>query len=113
MFKNNYDAVEIGARIKKIRKENKMTQTCLAEKLFLSVDSISNIENGKTTCMPEYVVKICLMFDVSADYLYFGKRRRLFDDTQDNGIIELLANKLEKDIVRARKMLELLFEEAN
>lgn len=72
MFKNNYDAVEFGARIKGLRKKCKMTQEALADLLYLSVDSISRMENGKVMCMPEHVVHICEIFNVSADYLYFG-----------------------------------------
>ncbi|MFA9466793.1 MAG: helix-turn-helix domain-containing protein [Velocimicrobium sp.] len=72
MFKYNYDAVEFGARIKGVRKKYKMTQEKLAELLYLSVDSVSRIENGKGMCMPEHVVHICEIFNVTADYLYFG-----------------------------------------
>lgn len=72
MFEKNYDAVEFGARIKKLRKESGMTQETLADLLFLSSDSISRMENGKGMCMPEHVVHICEIFDVTSDYLYFG-----------------------------------------
>lgn len=36
-----------------------MTQEQLAEIMYLSVDSISKIENRKVNCMPEHVVKLC------------------------------------------------------
>lgn len=36
MFKNNYDVKEFGARVRKIRKENKMTQEELASRLMLT-----------------------------------------------------------------------------
>ncbi len=72
MFKYNYDAGEFGARIKGLRKKSKMTQETLADLLYLSVDSISRMENGKVMCMPEHLVHICEIFNVSTDYLYFG-----------------------------------------
>lgn len=50
-----------------------MTQQELAELLFLSEESVSNFETGKTMCMPEHVIQMCQIFDVSADYFYFGK----------------------------------------
>ena len=44
-----YDAVETGKRIRAIRKQNKFTQEQLAEELYLTAESVSNFENGKTT----------------------------------------------------------------
>ena len=44
----------------------------IGQKLFLTAESVSNIENGKTMCMPENVAKICELFDVAADYIYYG-----------------------------------------
>ena len=67
-----YDAVEAGKRIREVRKKNKYTQEQLAEKLFLTAESVSNFENGKTMCMPENVARICELFDVTADYIYYG-----------------------------------------
>lgn len=67
-----YDAVEAGKRIREVRKKNKYTQEQLAEKLFLTAESVSNFENGKTMCMPENVAKICEIFGVTADYIYYG-----------------------------------------
>ena len=69
MFRYYYDANKVGAQIRKIRKENHMTQEELAAELVLSVDSISNYENGKTTCMPEHMMHICEIFNVSIDYI--------------------------------------------
>lgn len=73
MFERNYDAVEFGKRLKAARKKAGMTQEQLADKLILSVDSISRIENGKVMCMPEHLVHICEILDVTTDYLYFGE----------------------------------------
>ena len=64
--------VEAGKRIRTIRKKNKVTQEQLAEKLFLTAESVSNFENGKTMCMPENVARICELFGVTADYIYYG-----------------------------------------
>ena len=60
-----YDAVETGKRIRAIRKQNKFTQEQLAEELYLTAESVSNFENGKTMCMPENIAKICELFGVA------------------------------------------------
>lgn len=67
-----YDAVETGKRIRAIRKQNKFTQEQLAEELYLTAESVSNFENGKTMCMPENIAKICELFGVTSDYIYYG-----------------------------------------
>lgn len=72
----NYDNVlaDMGKRIFARRKELKMTQESLAEKVGLSFQSVSCIELGKKGVRPENLIKICNTLDVSADYLLFGKR---------------------------------------
>ncbi len=72
----NYDNVlaEMGKRIFARRKELKMTQESLAEKVGLSFQSVSCIELGKKGVRPENLIKICNTLDVSSDYLLFGKR---------------------------------------
>ena len=64
MYKYYYDAREMGRRIKEVRRRCRMTQEQLAEHLILTAESVSNIEKGKTVCMPEHVIRIC--------ELYFG-----------------------------------------
>ena len=106
-----YDAKQFGKRLQKLRKSRKITQAELAEKLLLSEDTISNIENGKTTCMPEHLTKICQIFNVSADYLYFDMMKELNNpsNTDMDSIIALLEGRSEFDITRAKQMLQILF----
>jgi transcriptional regulator with XRE-family HTH domain len=105
-----YDAKEFGRRLRKIRKRNKMTQEQLAEILYLSVDSISNFENGKSTCMPEHLTKICQIFNISADYFYFEVDSPLNKgDTSDfDNIIKQLQSCSEFDIGRINQMIQIL-----
>ena len=60
----HYNAVEFGRRIRTIRKQKKMTQQELAELLFLSEESVSNFETGKTMCNQNMLSKCAryLMF---------------------------------------------------
>jgi len=112
MFKYNYDAKEFGNRIKIIRKKNKMTQEQLAEMLFLSVDSISKIENGKVMCMPEHVVHICEIFEVTTDYLYFGYEMFL---KRENDVVininKMLAKCDDSDLARLEKAITLFLKQ--
>lgn len=75
----NYEncLTDMGKRIAERRKELSMTQENLAEKVGLSLQSVSCIELGKKGVRPENLIKICNALDVSADYLLRGKRDSL------------------------------------
>lgn len=114
MFKNNYDAVGFGKRIKKVRRKNGMTQEQLADALYLSVDSVSRIETGKGMCMPEHLVHICELLHVSADYLYFGTEAIALGQSQERkdylaNMNAMLAECGEDDLERLEQMMRLFF----
>lgn len=109
MFKNNYDAVEFGKRVRKARKKIGMTQEQLAEALFLSVDSVSRIETGKGMCMPEHLVHICEILNVTSDYLYFDKKKEE-GNTPVNRINEMLLGCNEDEIERLEQMMKLFLK---
>jgi transcriptional regulator with XRE-family HTH domain len=112
MFKNNYNAVEFGSRIKVLRKKSKMTQEKLAELLYLSVDSTSRMENGKGMCMPEHVVHICEIFGVSTDYLYFGYENLMIRENDVvNNINRMLANCDDAELVRLEQVVTLFLRQ--
>ena len=68
-----YDAFEIGKRIAGIRKQNGLTQEQFAERLYVTLSHISNVEIGKKGASVEMLVDIACKFDVSLDYLILGK----------------------------------------
>ena len=110
MQEQTYDAKAFGSRLKAIRKANKYTQAKLAEVLFISEESVSNIEKGKTMCMPEHLMKICQLFNVSADYLYFGVERKLDKKTNSDyeSILKTLEGCSDFDLNRIKMMLPIL-----
>ncbi len=63
---------EIGKRINARRKELNITQEKLAEKMDVSIQMISNLEQGKKAIRPENLVKLCNALDVSADHILRG-----------------------------------------
>lgn len=63
----------IGKRIHKIRLQNEYTQAEFAEEIDISVNFLSEIENGKKGLSHDTLTKICLRMNVSADYILFGK----------------------------------------
>lgn len=64
----------MGMRISERRKELNLTQEKLAEKMGVSLQTISCIELGKKAIRPENLANLCLHLNVSADYVLYGKR---------------------------------------
>ena len=70
-----YDPKEVGLRIKSLRKQNSITQECLAEKLNITVNQLYRVESGLSTGSVDLIVEIAAHFDVSLDYLLLGKEQ--------------------------------------
>ena len=72
-MRDNLLLKDIGTRIKNKRKELNMTQEKLAELMDVSIQMISNLEQGKKAIRPENIVKICNVLNVSSDYILRGQ----------------------------------------
>ena len=59
----------IGARIKRSRQKQKLSQADLAELLKVSSAHVSDIERGKTNCSVTIIKRIAEVLRVSADWL--------------------------------------------
>ena len=56
-------------RLKSVRLENGMTQKDVYEKLGVSANGYASYEQGRTEPNIDTIIKLCKIFDVSADYL--------------------------------------------
>lgn len=72
-MKMEYDAWELGNRIREIRRKHKDTQEKLAEKAGISVDTVKRLEWGRPAKL-ETVMTIAEIYQVSLDYVVFGLR---------------------------------------
>lgn len=61
--------MDIGERIKRVRKEKNMTQKQLADKLHISYVNVSQLENGHRSPSVETINKLAGALGVSAAYL--------------------------------------------
>lgn len=59
-------------QLKKYRKRHHFSQEKLAEKIYVSRQTISNWENGKTYPDIQHLITLSLLFDVSVDELLKG-----------------------------------------
>lgn len=63
------DKLNMGNRIKEIRKRNGLTQEQLAERLDLSVEFVGQIERGLKLPSMQVFIRLVEVLNVSADYL--------------------------------------------
>lgn len=64
--------VDIGSRIRELRKEHGYTQEQLAEYADISVDFLGLIETGRSGMKTQILAKIATVLNVTIDYLVFG-----------------------------------------
>lgn len=101
---DNLEKSEIGQRIKHLRHLHDYTQAEFAEMIDISVNFLSEIENGKKGLSQDTLAKICHQLNVSADFILFGVK------PEQNSLIEL-ANKLSvEELQTTIRYLESLIE---
>ncbi len=66
--------LEMGKRIAARRKEMKMTQEALAERVGVSLQTISCVELGKKAIRPYNLIKLCSVLETSTDYILVGRK---------------------------------------
>lgn len=63
------DYIDLGRRVKDLRKKQHMTQEELAEKLDMSASFLGHIERGTRIASLETLVKLCIALDTDPSYL--------------------------------------------
>lgn len=64
---------DMAERLASKRKSLNWTQEEAAEHAEVSQQAISDAENGKTMLMPDTMLKLCIAYGISADYLLTGE----------------------------------------
>ncbi len=85
--------LEIGARIRAIREELKMSRNVFSEKVNISESYLAQLELGNKSIGLDTLISICEYTGTSTDYLLFGKE----DNTNTAKKIIRIVNKLPKD----------------
>lgn len=67
---------DIGQRIRQLRLVNDCTQAEFAEAIDISINFLSEIENGKKGLSQDTLAKICRQLNTSADYILFGTKSK-------------------------------------
>lgn len=103
---NDLFLVNMGRRIALRRKELRLTQEQLAERMGVSLQTVSNIELGKKAVRPENLAKLCSLLDITSDYILYGKRsERLLNNT-----VEKLSSLNPEEYLAIQNLINLLYE---
>ncbi|WP_295129676.1 helix-turn-helix transcriptional regulator [Ruminococcus sp.] len=93
------DQIMIGKFIAACRKEKKMTQAHLAEKLGISDRAVSKWETGK--CMPDasLMPELCELLDISVNDLFNGRRVTMenYKEAAEAAMLQLKENEEKKN----------------
>ena len=99
----------IGKRLKQLRQDNHITQQQLADYLYVSVDSIYGYEKGRVAIGHDQIEKLCVRFNVSADYFYFERDRKLNEEDSSDMWSDYYNKLNDEERTRALEILRLAF----
>lgn len=103
---NDAFLTDMGKRIAQRRKELHLTQEQLAEKMGVSLQTISCIELGKKAVRPENLANLCTYLNVTADYILYGRR----NEQQMNDTVLKLSALGQEEYQVVQTMIELLYK---
>ena len=104
------DSREIGKRILSSRNRLNLTQEALSEISGISVNQISNLENGHFTPSVKTVIRLCASLKVTPNYFLLGITDKI-DDKAVNRIAELAIQSTEKQQQFIYEFITLLLKE--
>ena len=88
---------------------NGRDQKELTDFLGLKKTAFSDWKSGKSNSYKKYIVEISEFFEVSLDYLVYGKKQEVSEDVKELLFLYNQMDKSEKDLImeRARTIVEL------
>lgn len=95
---------EIGQRIRQLRLLNDYTQAEFAELIDVSVNFLSEIENGKKGLSQDTLSRICQKLNSSSDYILFGTKQK------QSSLIEIANSLSVEELETTIRYLEALLE---
>lgn len=85
-----------GQNLKHFRKNNKITQEELSEKLGITPNHLSRIENGKSFVTAEVLDALCVVFKITPATFFYTQNEFSGDDSLFTKIDNLIDTELNK-----------------
>lgn len=86
---DTYSKEQVGRRLRAYRTANNYTQNQFSEILDISVNFLSEIENGHKGVSMDMLAKLCKTLELPADYILFG-----YTSSPAEGSVESIADEL-------------------
>lgn len=100
------DSTAIRLRIKTLREAQKLTQAQLAAKMGLHVNTVGNLERGKTRLSEENIAKYAKALGVSDFYLMNGVEKTIVLGDDQTEYEKATMDALKEEIVYLKKLIE-------
>ena len=83
-----YDMISVGSQIQKLRKENNLNQTQLAEKIGVSLTQLQRYENKGVQPPADILRKLADVFNTSIDFIVYGdSEQKAQQSIKDNELL--------------------------
>ena len=105
------DPVQIGSKVKALRKTKKQTQEQLAESINVSWRTISNLETGKVIPKLDLIYGLAKHFDISIDELLnirITKNKSITRIRKENQVTQPICQLDDRLLVHVEEYLQLL-----
>ena len=89
---------EIGQRIRVLRKEKRLSQLDLANRLDINMDHLSRIENGNKGMSLDLLTEFSKYFSVSTDYILFGNKQNSEEIKEIISFIQIQLKEIERKL---------------
>lgn len=109
--------MNIGKRVKDLRKNREWNQTEFSEKIGVSLNTLSKFEKGICDLPSESLKRAAELFNVSADYLLTGREEPNTIKEDEAEVLELyrhddqLKELLKKAVEAKKKIIEFILQE--
>ncbi|MDO4470502.1 MAG: helix-turn-helix transcriptional regulator [Bacillota bacterium] len=80
-----------GERVKKIRKEKELTLEKFGERVGVTKQTISRIENGINSLTEQMIISICREFDINEEWLRSGSGEMETEITKEDYIVDFVS----------------------
>lgn len=94
-----------GNNIHSYRKQRKLSQEQLAEKLDISVKHLSTLETGKVFASAELIETIALVLEVSVAALFYSPEEKSFDESDISNIENIIEEESQKAVIAIKSRL--------
>lgn len=84
----------VGERIKKIRKEARLTQQKFADRIGAKQNTVAQYEIGRNVPIDPVITAICKEFDIQEDWLRYGLEPMRAAKTKEEEISEMVGSAL-------------------